>query len=113
MKTKINQIQINHPQLGPIVINSTIDEETNKLIGTITNDYATYPNYYHAKIFRNEDKTFAIKDLGIIRPEKIIVGKMKTSFGSKNSVKIIVNRKVGEDITVYPSGVFSVIYEEI
>ena len=109
---KVKEIQINHPQLGQIVINSDIDKETNELIGTITDDYAKYPMYYHADIFKNEDGTFKIENLNIIQPQTIIVGLMRTSYGSKNTVKIITNRKASEDIVVYPSGVISVKYSE-
>ena len=107
---KVNQIQFNHPQLGIIVVNSSVDKEINELIGTITDDYAKYPMYYHADIYKNEDGTFKIEYLNIIQPESIIVGAMKTSYGCKNSIRIITNRKASEDIVVYPSGVISVSY---
>lgn len=109
---KVKQIQINHPQLGQIVINSSVEKEINELIGTITNDYSKYPMYYHGDIYKNEDGTFKIQGLSIVQPESVIVGLMRTSYGSKNSVKIITNRKASEDIVVYPSGVVSVKYHK-
>lgn len=109
---RVKEIQIIHPQLGQIVINSSVEKEINELIGTITDDFAKYPMYYHADIFKSEDGTFKIENLNIIQPESIIVGAMKTSYGGKNSVKIITNRKVSEDIVVYPSGIVSVKYDK-
>jgi hypothetical protein len=107
---KVNQIQFNHPQLGMIVVNSSVDKEINDMIGTITDDYAKYPMYYHANVFKNNDGTFEIKELKIIKPECIIVGMIKTQIGCKNHVNLITNKKASEDIVVYPSGVISVSY---
>lgn len=107
---KVNQIQINHPQLGQIVINSSVEKEINELIGTITDDYAKYPKYYHANIFKNEDGTFKIENLNIITPETINVGMMRTQGGCKSFVTLITNKKASADIVVYPSGVISVSY---
>ena len=107
---KVKQIQINHPQLGQIVINSSIDEKTNELIGTITHDYSKYPNYYHADIYKNADGTFKIENLNIIKPEPINTGIMKTKGGYKSFVTLITNKRASEDIVVYPSGVISVLY---
>jgi hypothetical protein len=107
---KVKQIQFNHPQLGKIVVNSSVDKEINELIGTITDDYAKYPKYYYADIYKNEDGTFKIEKLNIITPEIINVGIIKTQGGCKNFVNIITNKKASEDIVVYPSGVISVSY---
>ena len=68
--------------------------------------------YYRADIFKNEDGTFKIENLSIIQPESIIIGLMRTSYGNKNSVRIITNRKASEDIVVYPSGVISIKYNK-
>lgn len=107
---KVKQIQINHPQLGQIVINSSVEKEINELIGTITHDYAKYPKYYHADIYKNSDDTFKIENLNIITPETINVGMMKTQGGCKSFVTLITNKKASADIVVYPSGVISVSY---
>lgn len=107
---KVKQIQINHPQLGQIVINSEVEKEINELIGTITNDYSKYPKYYHADIYKNKDGTFKIENLKIITPETINVGMMKTQYGCKSFVTLITNKNASSDIIVYPSGVISVSY---
>lgn len=107
---KVKQIQINHPQLGQIVVNSSIEKEINELIGTVTDDYSKYPKYYHADIYKNEDGTFKIENLNIITPESINVGMMKTQGGCKSFVTLITNKKASADIVVYPSGVISVLY---
>jgi hypothetical protein len=107
---KVKQIQINHPQLGQIVVNSKVEKEINDMIGTITHDYAKYPKYYHANIFKNEDGTFKIENLNIITPQSVNVGMMKTPVGCKSFVTLITNKKASEDIVVYPSGVISVSY---
>ena len=107
---KVKQIQINHPQLGQIVINSSVEKEINELIGTITDDYAKYPKYYHADIYKNPDDTFKIENLNIITTETINVGMMKTQYGCKSFVTLITNKKASEDIVIYPAGVISVLY---
>ena len=109
---KVKQIQINHPQLGQIVINSSVEKEINELIGTITDDYAKYPKYYHANIFKNEDGTFKIENLNIITPQSVNVGMMKTQGGCKSFVTLITNKTASEDIVIYPAGVISVEYNK-
>jgi len=106
------QIQIKHPTLGKILINSQVEDDINEKIGTITEDYSKYPQYYHAKIEKNKDETFSIRDLHIIQPETITVGMMRTSTGGKSFITVITNRLVEEGVTVvYPSGVLSVNYK--
>ena len=107
---KVKQIEIKHPQLGQIVINSSVDEKINELIGTITHDYSKQPNYYYADIYKNTDGTFKIENLNIITPEPINVGMMKTKGGCKSFVTLITNKRVSDYIVVYPSGVISVLY---
>ena len=107
---KIKQIQINHPELGQIVINSEVEKEINDKIGTITEDYSKYPMYYHANIFKNEDGTFKIDNLSIITPKSLKVGIKKTNSGFINFITVITNNPVGKDIVVYPSGVLTISY---
>ena len=102
------KLHIKHSTLGEILIHSEVEKGMNEKIGTVTDDYSKYPQYYHAKIEKNEDGTFSIEDLRIIQPETINVGMMKTSTGGKSFITVITNRLVEEGVTVvYPSAVLS------
>ena len=109
---KVKQIQIKHPSLGEIVVNSGIEKDIAEQIGDICSDYSNEPLYYCANISKNEDETFSLKNLHVIRPEGIHIGWMKNSKGEKNFITVVTNKKAADDITVYPSAVLSVIYEE-
>lgn len=108
---KIKKIQIKHPELGEILINSEVSDEVNNMIGTITHDYAKLPSYYHAKITENEDGTFKIKDLHHISPETINIGVKRVSGGLKTYVNIITNKSVSKDLIIYPNAVLAIIEE--
>jgi len=108
---EVKQIHIKHPALGEIIVNGLIEKEINEQIGDISDDFSKYPQYYHAKISKNEDGTFYIQNFGVIKPEGINVGFMDNSKGSKTFVTIITNRKAGDDIMIYPSAIMSVTYK--
>ena len=108
---EIRKIQIKHPDLGKIVVHGAIDKEMNDLIGTIIEDYSTEPKYYYSKIIINkDDRTFSLKNVGVITPESIGVGWKETSSGNQNFITVITNRKACDDIIVYPSAVLSAVY---
>jgi hypothetical protein len=108
---EIDKLEIEVSELGRITIHSELSKERNDLIGTLTHQYAKSPVHYYADIIKNEDGTFLIKDLKVVKPESIDVGWHRKSGQYSSSVTIITNRDVGKDITVYPKGVISVIYK--
>jgi len=108
---EIKSITVEHPQLGKITVNSEIPQEVNDLIGTITHDFSKDSGYYHGDIVANDNGTFHIRNLCVVKPESISVGFMKTGLGSKTFVTLFTNRNVSDDITFYPSGVCSATYK--
>jgi len=110
MKTK--QINIKHPKLGEIEIYSEIPNNILQRIGDVTFDYSKELLFYHADITKNNDGTFDIKNLSVIMPESINVGHMDNKKGCKNFITVITNRRISKDITVYPSSILSVIYNQ-
>jgi len=110
MKMKVKQITIKHPELGEISINGSIEESIQDKIGDVTNDYSNELLFYHAEIQENNNQIFSIKNLNVIKPESINVGWMENKKGHKNFITIITNRKISEDINIYPLAVLSVIY---
>lgn len=110
-KVKVKQIEINHPSFGNIIINSVIPEEIMQKIGDVTGDYSKSPVFYYSSIIKNEDGTFCIKNLMVIKPESVNVGWMENSKGNKTFITVIVNRKAGDNIVIYPRSILSVIYE--
>lgn len=106
------KLTIKHDTYGEITIHDKIPSEIMEMIGDVTSDFGKSTPFYYADIIKNEDATFTIKDLGIIKSESFNVGWMDNSKGSKNFVTLMVNRvSVGEFIA-YPLGIISVNYNE-
>lgn len=107
---KVKRIKINHPDHGEIEINASIRDDVSEMIGDTVNDYSKIPCFYYAKIVVNNDATFSISDLMVIKPASVNVGFMINSKGIKNYITVIKNIEAGDDITIYPSGIISVTY---
>ena len=109
---EVKQIEIKHHKLGDIVINTSVSDDMNNSIGTIVRDFSKEPCFYHAHVYKNEDGSFDIQQLRLIKPDTVNIGSMKMSWGSKNYITVIKNMYTdNEDFTVYPSGVLSVVYK--
>jgi len=108
----IKEININHPDYGVIEISTSIPNDINELIGDVVGDCDKLPHLYHANVVKNEEGNFDISQLKVIKPEGVNVGWMQNSKGSKNFITVIKNTHVGDDITIYPSGVISVKYNQ-
>lgn len=109
---KVKQISIKHPELGDIEINSTIQKQVADKIGDVAEDYTRECLFYYSDINKNEDGTFDINKLMVIQPERLDVGWMNNSKGNKGFITVITNRVAGDDITIYPNAIMSVIYNE-
>lgn len=105
----VKQINIKHPILGDIAIYSTIPDNIQQKIGDVVLDYSKTPLLYHSKIVPNDDNTFSIIDLMVIKPEAINIGHMNNSKGIKNFITVITNKIVCDDVCIYPSAIMSVI----
>lgn len=108
---EVDNIYIHDEMLGCILIHGRILKEVNEQIGNVVEDYLKHDIYYHSKITANEDGTFNLGSIYAIKPESIIVGWMDNSKGNKNFITVITNRKVSEQITIYPQSILSVTYE--
>ncbi len=109
-KMKVKKLKIEHSELGLMEVNTEIPKEVKEIVGDVASDYSKYPCFYHADITKTQDGNFEIKNLMVIKPDGVNVGWMENSKGNKNFITVIKNMKVGDDITVYPKGVISVIY---
>jgi len=107
---EINQIQIKHPILGEILINTSIYDFIHERIGDVIPDYSKELEYYHAEVKTEDKEKFTIKNLYRISPEAINVGFMQNKKGNKNFITVITNRKASEDLDIYSSSVLSVAY---
>jgi len=107
---KVKKLKIDYSGLGTIEIHTEIPKEMKEAVGDISSDYSKYPCFYHANITKTEDGTFEIQNLMVIKPDTVNVGWMENSKGNKNFITVIKNMQVGDDITVYPKGVVSVVY---
>jgi len=105
---KIKQINIKHPTHGDIVVNASVPEEINESIGDVTHDFDKTV-FYHATI-KETSKGFELNRFRVIKAESVNIGWMENSKGSKNYITVIKNIDL-DNITMYPSGIISVIYE--
>lgn len=110
MNIEVKEIEIKHPTEGDITINTAIPDEINESIGEIENSFGKDPGFYHATVIKNKDGTFDIKNLKVIKPDSVNVGWFSNSKGNRNYINVIKNLHVGDDLTIYPSGIISVIY---
>lgn len=108
---EVDNIYIHHKTFGDIVIHGHISKEVNEQIGNVVEDYIKRDIYYHCKITVNEDGTFNLRPIYVIKPESIIIGWMDNSKGNKNFITVMTNRKVSEQITIYPQSILSVTYK--
>ena len=99
---KVKKLKIDYSGLGTIEIHTEMPNEIKEIIGEVSGDYSKYPCFYHAN--------FDIQNLMVIKPDSVNVGWMKNSKGNKNFITVIKNMQVGDDITIYPKGVISVVY---
>lgn len=115
MKKEIKQISIKHPVTGEIIIHSEVDEKYNDLIGKFGDGGGKNGlKYYNGNICENENGTFLITDLKVLKSESFNVGWHKTNGGSKNFIDIFTNKHVPEDsLVIYPNAVLSVIYQSM
>jgi hypothetical protein len=107
---QISQIQIKHPSLGEIVINTSIPDFIQERIGDVVEDYSKGLQHYHAEVSTENKELFSIKNLCLISYEPINIGWMQNSKGNKNFITVITNKLVCENIDVYSAGVISVNY---
>jgi hypothetical protein len=80
------------------------------MIGDVVPDHSKTPHLYHADVVKNEDGTFCIEKLCLIKPDSVNVGWMTNNNLSKNYITVVKSITAGDDITIYPSGVISVNY---
>lgn len=107
---KVKKIKIDYSGLGLIEVNTEIPKEIKEIVGDVTIDHTKQPCFYHANITKTQDGNFQINNLMVIKPESVNVGWMQNSKGNKNFITVIKNIKVDDNITVYPKGVISVVY---
>ena len=112
---KIKQIKINHPELGEITVNSFVPYELMKEVGTVTGDFSKIKPFYSGDIWSNDDGTFSIRRLRVVETNRVGVGHKETDGGCTGGVTMITNFEVDKEspiITIYPSGVISLIKDE-
>jgi hypothetical protein len=107
---KVKQISIKHTELGEIQIYSEIPNHIQQQIGDVVRDYSKGILFYHAEIEKNDDGTFKIMNLSVVRNECIIIGYMNNDKGVKNFITVVTNKKISDDFVVYPIAILSVIY---
>jgi hypothetical protein len=107
---KVKHIHVNHPKHGEIKIRTSIPSDINEMIGDVVSDYSKSPQLYHADVVENQDGTFDIKELKVIKPDKVGTGWMSNKKGNKNFITVIKNMPAGDDTTIYHAGVISVNY---
>lgn len=110
---KIKSIHIKLPKKEDVLIHSELDENTNEMIGKTVNDYNKFI-YYYAKITEEKNGAFSIKDLYVVKPEAFNVGNMKLNQngGLKNYITVITNRKMEDNLLIYPNAILSVVLTE-
>tara|TARA_R110000851_G_scaffold87393_1_gene190599 strand:- start:677 stop:1006 length:330 start_codon:yes stop_codon:yes gene_type:complete len=107
---QINKIKINHNDLGDIEIHNHLTEEANGLIGVKASDYCNY-SFYFANIKLNENGTITIKNLRVIKSERVNVGFYEIKGTSKNYVDIYKNLSINKEIVCYPKSIISIFYD--
>lgn len=107
---KVKQISIKHPEQGEIQIHTSIPKDIGETIGDVVSDYSKGCPFYHAKVVKNEDETFSIDNLKVIKPDSVRVGWMENSKGKKTFITVVKNIPLGDNVVIYPNGVISVGY---
>lgn len=108
---KVKEIHIKHPKHGEILVYGSVSKEMNDKIGTVI-DYEDHCRYYHAHITVNDNETFTLTLLSAIEARAVNVGYKETDYGCTNNITVYMNIVLDKVITIYPSGVISVIYED-
>ena len=110
---KVKQIEINHPNYGKIIISTSVPDNIEESIGDVVTYNSERLCLYYANVLKNEDGTFDIKGLRVIKPDSVNVGWMNNSKGNKNYIEVVKNMSMEDgDMTVYPNGILSVIYND-
>lgn len=111
----IKQITINHPKLGVITVNSRVSREIMECVGTVVERFSKIKPFYSGTIWSNDDGSFGIRRLRVVETNSIGVGLIDRDGDYTHGVTMITNFEVDKDspiITIYPSGVISLIKDE-
>lgn len=106
--TEVKSMVIIHPKFGNIEVFNGLTEEDNKIIGERVSDYADEPYMYYGDISLNDDGTYNIIRLGVIKPGRVEVGSIKIGNTYTSSINVFKNIKLEEKLLMYPNGVVSV-----